>query len=47
MKIETFFFTHPIRAVIHDQNLHFIGGGSKRLSTVHRQGILLQLEGGI
>ena len=25
MKIETFLFTHPIRALIHDQNLHFIG----------------------
>ena len=25
MKIETFLFTHPIRAVIHDQNLQFIG----------------------
>ena len=24
MKIETFLFTHPIRAVIHDQNLQFI-----------------------
>ena len=24
MKIETFLFTHPICAVIHDQNLHFI-----------------------
>ena len=25
MKIETYLFTHPIRAVIHDQNLQFIG----------------------
>ena len=25
MKIETFLFTHPIRVVIHDQNLQFIG----------------------
>ena len=25
MKIETFLFTHPIRAVIQDQNLQFIG----------------------
>ena len=25
MKIETFIFTHPTRAVIHDQNLQFIG----------------------
>ena len=25
MKIETFLFTHPIRAVIHDQNQQFIG----------------------
>ena len=25
MKIETFLFTHPIRAVIHDQNFQFIG----------------------
>ena len=25
MKIETFLFTHPIRAVIHDQNLQFVG----------------------
>ena len=25
MEIETFIFTHPIRAVIHDQNLQFIG----------------------
>ena len=25
MKIETFLFTHPIRAIIHDQNLKFIG----------------------
>ena len=25
MKIETFIFTHPIRVVIHDQNLQFIG----------------------
>ena len=24
MKIQTFLFTHPIRAVIHDQNLQFI-----------------------
>ena len=25
MKIETFLFTHPIRAVIQDQNLQFVG----------------------
>ena len=25
MKIETFLFTHPIRAIIHDQNFQFIG----------------------
>ena len=25
MKIETFMFTHPIRAVIQDQNLQFVG----------------------
>ena len=25
MKIDTFLFTHPIRAVIQEQNLHFVG----------------------
>ena len=25
MKIDTLLFTHPIRAVIHEQNLHFVG----------------------
>ena len=25
MKIDTFLFTHPIRAVIREQNLHFVG----------------------
>ena len=25
MKIETFLFTHPLRAVIQDQNLQFVG----------------------
>ena len=29
MKIETFLFTHPIRAVIQDQNFQFIGGEVK------------------
>ena len=36
MKIETFLFTHPIRAVIQDQKLQF--------GSVHYQGILFQLE---
>ena len=25
MKIDTFLFTHPIQAVIQEQNLHFVG----------------------
>ena len=25
MKIDMFLFTHPIRAVIQEQNLHFVG----------------------
>ena len=25
VKIDTFLFTHPIRAVIQEQNLHFVG----------------------
>ena len=44
MKIETFLLTHPIRAVIHDQNLQFIGEEVKGyLPSI--QGVLLQLEG--
>ena len=25
MRIETFFFTHPVRVIIQDQNLQFVG----------------------
>ena len=38
MKIETFLFTHPIRAVIHDQNFQFIGEELKGyLSSIFRE----------
>ena len=38
MKIETFLFTHPIRAVIQDQNLQFVGEEVKGyLSSVVRE----------
>ena len=38
MKIETFLFTHSIHAVIHDQNLQFIGEGVKGyLSSIVRE----------
>ena len=44
MKFETFQFTHPIRAVIQDQNQQFVGEEVKRLCNVCCQGILFQLE---
>ena len=38
MKIDTFLFTHPIRAVIQEQNLHFVGEEVKGyLSTMVRE----------
>ena len=38
MKIETFLFTHPIRAIIQDQNLQFIGEEVKGyLSSIFRE----------
>ena len=38
MKIETFLFTHPIRAVIQDQNLQFVGEEVKGyLSSIIRE----------
>ena len=38
MKIETFLFTHPIRAVIQDQNLQFVGEEVKGyLSSIVRE----------
>ena len=44
MKVDTFLFTHPIRAVIQEQNLPFVCEEVQRVFTDHGQGILFQFE---